>query len=428
MLHGQFNMFNYSVQTSKLTRNHLNKLTSLYDLSLFNFDSNLDVNINPLVNLSNLQIRSRYFSPHSFVQTISKFPHNVLLSSFSIFHNNVVSLNGNLENLQTHILEELEFHFDVLRISETKITNSNVEISTPLISGYNFEFVPTPLASGGVALFIDEKHNYRVLEKTSNTVFQALWIEIYLVKKKNVICGIIYRQHNSPECFLQHFDESIEKYTALDKEICILGDFNIDLLKVEISNYSQDFIMSLQSCYLIPTVVKPSTRVRSTSATLIDNIFVNTPEKVLVSGNFISDISDHFSQFCILTSIVTQTKAESRKVRDFSKFSPDSFTADISQVDWSEILERDNVDVDRAFSFFYNKFNKILNKHAPFKILSKRRIQQLSKPCITRGIRTAIKIKNNLYMSGNHARYKYYRNEISKLTRISKKLYYHDFF
>ena len=27
--------------------------------------------------------------------------------------------------------------------------------------------------------------------------------------------------------------------------------------------------------------------------------------------------------------------------------------------------------------FFYNKFNKILNKHAPFKTLSKRRIKQL---------------------------------------------------
>ena len=177
--------------------------------------------------------------------------------------------------------------------------------------------------------------------------------------------------------------------------------------------------MSLQSCYLIPTVDKP-TRVRSTSATLIDNIFVNNPEMVLVSGNIISDISDHFSQFCILTSVVNQTKGE-RKVRDFSKFSSDSFTADISQVDWKEFVERDNVNVDRTFSFFYNKFNKILNKHALFKTLSKRRLKKLSKPWITKGIRTAIKIKNNLYMSGNHARYKYYRNEICKLTRISKK-------
>ena len=126
---------------------------------------------------------------------------------------------------------------------------------------------------------------------------------------------------------------------------------DVVLLKAQSSNYSQDFLMSLQSCYLIPTVVKP-TRERSTSATLIDNIFVNTPEKVLVSGNFISDISDHFSQFCILTSIVNQTKVESRKVRDFSKFSPGSFTAHISQVDWNEILDRDNADVDRTLSFF----------------------------------------------------------------------------
>ena len=125
------------------------------------------------------------------------------------------------------------------------------------------------------------------------------------------------QHHNSPERFQQYFDESIEKYSALDKEICILGDFNIDLLKAQCSNYSQDFLMSLQSCYLIPTVVK-RTRVRSTSATLIDNIFVNTPEKVLVSGNIISDRSDHFSQFCILASVVT--------------FSADSFTTDISQV------------------------------------------------------------------------------------------------
>ena len=193
----------------------------------------------------------------------------------------------------------------------------------------------------------------------------AIEIEISLVKKTNVICGIIYRQHNSPERFQQYFDESIEKYKALDKEIRILGDFNIDPLKAQSSNYNQDFLMSLQSCYLIPTVVKP-TRVRSTSATLIDNIFLNTPEKVLVSDN-ISDISDHFSQFCILTSIFNQTKAESRKVRDFSKFSADSSTADISQVDWNEILVRDNADVDRTFSVFYHKFNKILNKHAPFK-------------------------------------------------------------
>ena len=49
---------------------------------------------------------------------------------------------------------------------------------------------------------------------------------------------------------------------------------------------------------LIPTVDKP-TRVHRNSATLIDNIFVNNPDQIIAGGNIISDISDHFSQFCI---------------------------------------------------------------------------------------------------------------------------------
>lgn len=65
----------------------------------------------------------------------------------------------------------------------------------PTIPGYNFEFVPTPLASGAGALFIDDRHGYSILAKTSNEAFQALWVEISFVKKKN-ICGVVYRQHN----------------------------------------------------------------------------------------------------------------------------------------------------------------------------------------------------------------------------------------
>ena len=253
------------------------------------------------------------------------------------------------------------------------------------------------------------------------------WLEISFVKKKNIICGVIYRQHNSPERFQQYFEETIERYNASGKRICVLGDFNIDLLKTESSNRSQDFLMTPQSCYLIPTVDKP-TRVRSTSATLIDNIFISFPEQVLSSGNIMSDISDHFSQFCILKSAVERPNIGKGKVRDFSKFSSESFSADLSQVNWNKIVERGNGDINRLFSSFYNRFNKIINNHAPFKTPSNRRIKQLTKSWITKGIRASIKIKNKLYMSGENAKYKYYRNKISTLTRISKRQFYLNYF
>ena len=44
---------------------------------------------------------------------------------------------------------------------------------TAKIPGYSFEYVPTPLSSGSVGLFIDESLNYRILEKISNEAFQG---------------------------------------------------------------------------------------------------------------------------------------------------------------------------------------------------------------------------------------------------------------
>lgn len=56
----------------------------------------------------------------------------------------------------------------------------------------------------------------------------------------------------------------------------------------------------------------------------IDNILVNNPEQVKISGNLISDISDHLSQFCIIKSVQDKTKPMSfhkTKIRDQSRFS-----------------------------------------------------------------------------------------------------------
>ena len=74
------------------------------------------------------------------------------------------ALNRNLENLQSHLLEDLDFHFDVKGVTETKITNSNSEGFISSIPGYNFEYVPTPLSAGGV-MFIDAALDYVILEK-----------------------------------------------------------------------------------------------------------------------------------------------------------------------------------------------------------------------------------------------------------------------
>ena len=89
---------------------------------------------------------------------------------------------------------------------ETKITTSNDNRTRPSIPSYVFEFVPTPWASWDVGLFIDELLDYKFIEKSSNEAFQALWIEIFSSANKNIIGGIIYRHHNSPDVFPTDFE------------------------------------------------------------------------------------------------------------------------------------------------------------------------------------------------------------------------------
>ena len=161
----------------------------------------------------------------------------------------------------------------------------------PNIPGYIFECAPTPLASGGVGLYINESLKYTVIEKTSNDAFQALWIEIHSSQKYNIICGIVYRKRNIPQRFQEYFDETLEKLIASNKSVYITGDFNINLLRAESSHYAQEFLLSLQSFSFTPTIDKP-TRVHNNSATLIDNILTNKVDANITSDNIVSDICE----------------------------------------------------------------------------------------------------------------------------------------
>ena len=87
-----------------------------------------------------------------------------------------------------------------------------------------------------------------------------------------------------------------------------------------------------------------------------------------------------------------------------------------------------NGSIYKSFSSFYNKLNKLINKQAPFKILSKRNAKQFSKPWITKGLRKSIKIKNRLFYSGDFLKYKLYRNRIVSLSHLSKRLFYDAYF
>ena len=85
-----------------------------------------------------------------------------------------------------------------------------------------------------------------------------------------------------------------------ERKHCILmGDFNIDLIKVDMQNQTKDFVHSLYTNAFYTTISKP-TRVTEHSATLLYNIITNITGYCMKYGVMYNDISDHFPVFNLL--------------------------------------------------------------------------------------------------------------------------------
>ena len=78
------------------------------------------------------------------------------------------------------------------------------------------------------------------------------------------------------------------------------------VLGIEILKYSEDkqtseYLDMLLSLGFMPIITKP-TRITDHTATLIDHIYTNTPEKLIKSGICLADIFDHLPVFCTMAT------------------------------------------------------------------------------------------------------------------------------
>ena len=80
--------------------------------------------------------------------------------SLSLFHINACSLNKNFDDLQ-HLLSCTKTKFDIIAISETRITKQ-VSLSNNLnLNNYSFEFTLTETSAGGTLLYIANHLSYK---------------------------------------------------------------------------------------------------------------------------------------------------------------------------------------------------------------------------------------------------------------------------
>ena len=121
--------------------------------------------------------------------------------------------------------------------------------------------------------------------------------------------------------------------------------------------------------------------------------------KSSMSGNISSSISDHLTQFFMLPEFISDSSPTKYNIisYDWDKFINQSFLEDFENINWNEVLESNQDNINITFENYLNTMNALINSHAPLKKLNKKQRKFQQKPWITKGIQDAIKRKNRLF-------------------------------
>ena len=235
--------------------------------------------------------------------------------NLSMFHLNLASLGRHKDELVA-VLSLLDFQFDVIAVTETKIKTGVDPIFDLSLPGYKHYLTPTDCDKGGVIVYVKENIDIKRRNDLEKNMYktrelESVFLEIINEGKKNELFGCVYRH---PSMTIDYFNDNIfnnfmDKFSKENKVSYLCGDFNIDLLKIETDDNINSFYNTLTSNLFVPHITLP-TRITSHSKTLIDNIFSNDPEFTSgISGNFTFSISDHIAQFLIMprTSLTKKT-------------------------------------------------------------------------------------------------------------------------
>jgi len=99
--------------------------------------------------------------------------------------------------------------------------------------------------------------------------------------------------------FKSQLENLVSPLNQSKHQVFILGDMNIDFLRVGTHSKTEDYLDMLYSSNLLPVITKP-TRITSHTTTLIDHIYTNASTDQIIPGIVTTDISDHLPTFCSL--------------------------------------------------------------------------------------------------------------------------------
>ena len=186
---------NFSICVSNFHNNNKPGKTNIEGSLLLKPSENLKLLVNQFNNNASPEdntdpenvVQSKYYDIDE-LQTM-KIPNKD--KSLALFHINACSLNKNFNELE-HLLSCTNKNFDVIAISETRITK-NISLTNNLtMNNFSFEFTPTESSAGGTLFYVANCLSYKPhldLNVYKSNELESTFIEMLNPKKSNIIIG-----------------------------------------------------------------------------------------------------------------------------------------------------------------------------------------------------------------------------------------------
>ena len=243
---------------------------------------------------------------------------------------------------------------NALLLCETWLTPFSPILKVPGYETYQHNRIGKK--EGGVAILLADKYRCKTLDiKFISPKFESVFIKLELHNGECVGLGSIYRPPNTdPKKFNEEYCVIISQLKKECQNVVIGLDHNMDFLKSNKHESTQDFINQNLELGMLPMVTQP-TRITKTSAMLIDNIIVSMNYVGRYSCYvLIDDISDHLPSILLLSGVTAHKKEPVLiKSKDLRKCNMEALKQSLDNTNFERLIVVN--DLNTSFSNVHSK-------------------------------------------------------------------------
>jgi hypothetical protein len=349
-------------------------------------------------------------SPYYLLDQISDISEG-LTNCFTVLSLNIQSIRAKMDSLAIFIsaLKEFQFEFSAICIQETWL-HDDLDLSLLQLKHYQCISQGYRCSShGGLMVYLRDDYNYsRINCHPGSETWEGLFLKIYGSNLTTPITlGNLYKppkQNNNVtniQNFIRELVPILHSFSTLHSDCLLVGDFNINLLKVNERDVFAEFLDSMMSNSFFPKITLP-TRFTSHSCTLIDNIFCKLSSNTIdtYSGIILSSISDHLPYFtCLKTQHGHCNRPPSmvRCRRNKSQDLQDMITELNTNRIYDHLDKNISADPNKNYEIFHQHITIAKEKHMPTILVKFNKYRHKKNKWITFAIIRSIKYRDSLY-------------------------------